>query len=115
MPSAHTWKASLKTGCPSPPIRNSLSILLRKSFGFQFRPSGRSAARAQTSRPVLRALEGAGFYIHHVSGSHYILKHPNNATLRVTVPFHNRDLKRRTLESIVKQAGLSREEFLRCL
>jgi len=66
-------------------------------------------------RAVLRALERAGFFIHHVSGSHHILKHPGSSSLRVTVPFHNRDLKRRTLESIVKQAGLSHEEFLRYL
>ena len=45
---------------------------------------------------------------------HYILKHPPaNATLRVTVAYHNRDLKRRTLDSILKQAGLSPEEFRR--
>jgi predicted RNA binding protein YcfA (HicA-like mRNA interferase family) len=66
-------------------------------------------------RAVLRALESGGFYVHHISGSHYILKHPSDASLRVTVPYHSRDLKRRTLESIVKQAGLSREEFLHYL
>jgi len=66
-------------------------------------------------RALLRALERAGFFIHHISGSQYILKHPDNAALRVTLPLHNRDLKRRTLESIVKQAGLSHEEMLRYL
>lgn len=66
-------------------------------------------------REVLRALQRAGFIIHHTSGSHYILKHPDNPALRVTVAFHNKDLKRRTLESIVEQSGLSVEEFLRFL
>jgi predicted RNA binding protein YcfA (HicA-like mRNA interferase family) len=33
-------------------------------------------------------------------------------TLRVTVPYHNRDLKPRTLASIIEQAGLTVEEFL---
>ena len=64
---------------------------------------------------VLRALERAGFFIHRVSGSHYILKHPTKPILRVTVPFHNRDLKRGTLQSIVKQAGFTNEEFLKLL
>ena len=64
---------------------------------------------------LLRALERAGFFVHHVSGSHYILKHPRRLNLRVTVPFHNRDLKRGTLQSIVKQAGFTNEEFLKLL
>lgn len=65
-----------------------------------------------TPKEVLRVLQRAGFFVHHTSGSHYILKHPDRPTLRVTVAFHNRDLKRRTLESIVEQSGLSVEEFL---
>ncbi len=65
-----------------------------------------------TPKEVLRALQRAGFFVHHTSGSHYILKHPDRPILRVTVAFHNRDLKRRTLESIVEQSGLSVEEFL---
>lgn len=68
-----------------------------------------------TPKEVLRALYRAGFFVHHTSGSHYILKHPDRPMLRVTVAFHNRDLKRRTLESIVEQSGLSVEEFLKVL
>jgi predicted RNA binding protein YcfA (HicA-like mRNA interferase family) len=66
-------------------------------------------------REVLRALGRAGFFIHHTSGSHYVLKHPDRPHLRVTVPYHNKDLKRRTLGSILKQAGLSAEEFAELL
>ncbi|MCZ6906616.1 MAG: type II toxin-antitoxin system HicA family toxin [Deltaproteobacteria bacterium] len=33
---------------------------------------------------VLRALRRAGFFVHHTSGSHYILKHPDRPTFRVT-------------------------------
>jgi len=61
---------------------------------------------------VIRALERAGFSVNRITGSHYILKHPAKPTLRVTVPYHNRDLKRGTLQSIVKQAGFTNEEFL---
>ena len=63
-------------------------------------------------RRVLRALEGAGFFVHHASGSHYVLKHPEYPTLRVTIPFHTKDLKRRTLEKIIDQADLTIEKFL---
>ncbi len=66
-------------------------------------------------RLVLRALQRAGFVIHHTSGSHYILKHPGKPGSRVTLPYHNRDLKRRTLESILDQAGLTHEDFLELL
>jgi predicted RNA binding protein YcfA (HicA-like mRNA interferase family) len=39
---------------------------------------------------VLRALERAGFVVHHVTGSHYILKHSGKTGVRVTLPWHNR-------------------------
>jgi len=67
---------------------------------------------AAKPKEVLRALARAGFFIHHTSGSHYILKHPNNPQLRVTVPYHNKDLKRRTLSSIIEQAGLTTQQFV---
>lgn len=64
---------------------------------------------------VLKALQRAGFYVHHTKGAHHILKHPEKAQLRVTRPIHNADLKRKTLMSIIDQAGYSVEEFLRLL
>ena len=66
---------------------------------------------ALDSRQVLRALERAGFTVHHSSGSHRILKHADRPERRVTLPFHGRDLKRATLHSILRQAGLTVEEF----
>ena len=64
---------------------------------------------------VLRALQRAGFFIHHTKGSHYYLKHPDKPGLRVTLPYHSGDLKRRTLISIIEQSGFSIEEFLELL
>jgi len=66
-------------------------------------------------KAVIRALERAGFIIHHVSGSHYILKLPDKPEVRVTVAFHNRALKRKTLATIIEQSGLSVEEFIELL
>ncbi|MBV8475339.1 MAG: type II toxin-antitoxin system HicA family toxin, partial [Acidobacteria bacterium] len=48
-------------------------------------------------------------YIHHSKGSHHILRHPEKPQLRVTVPMHNADLKRRTLATIIEQAGFTPE------
>ena len=70
---------------------------------------------AITPKYVIRALERAGFVIHRVTGRHYILKHPARTGVRITVPFHNRDLKRETLQSVVKQSGFINEEFLNLL
>ncbi len=66
---------------------------------------------ALTAREVISALEKAGFALHHVTGSHHIMRHKDNLALRVTVPFHNRDLKTGTLRRIIKDAGLTVEEF----
>ena len=66
-------------------------------------------------KAAIRALERAGFFVHHTSGSHYVLKHPSRPELRVTVALHNRDLKRKTLASILEQAGLTPEQFIQLL
>jgi len=58
---------------------------------------------------VIRALERNGFVVHHTTGSHYILK---KEKLRVSIPYHNKDLKPGTLNSIIAQAGMTVEEFL---
>ena len=62
-------------------------------------------------KEVLRALGRAGFIVHHVAGSHHVLKHPEKPNLRVTVPYHGKELKRRTLASIIEQAGLTVDQF----
>ncbi len=66
-------------------------------------------------KEVLKALQGVGFYFHHQTGSHIILKHPSQSSKRVVLPYHNKDLKKGTLQSILKQAGLSIDEFLNYL
>ena len=64
---------------------------------------------------VLKALQRAGFYIHHTKGSHNFLRHPSKPDILVTVAMHSNDLKRKTLVSIIRQAGFSVEEFLELL
>jgi len=64
---------------------------------------------------MLRVLEHAGFKVHHVTGSHYILKHPEKTGLRVTLPWPNKDLKRGTLRSIIEQAGFTADKFAELL
>ena len=65
-------------------------------------------------KQVVAALLRAGFYVHHQRGSHARLLHTTRLELRVTVPIHNKDLPLSLLKHrILKQAGLSEEEFLK--
>ena len=64
---------------------------------------------------VIRALLNGGFFIHHQRGSHARLFHRDRTELRVTVPIHSKDLPEKTLRSILKQADLTDEEFLKLL
>ncbi len=66
-------------------------------------------------KEVVRALQKAGFYIHHQSGSHARLLHSTDSERRVTVPIHSKDLPKGTLANILRQAGLTVDEFLACL
>jgi len=66
---------------------------------------------AMKPKEVLSLLQRAGFVIDHQTGSHVILY--KEGRLPVTVPGHNRDLKRGTLHQILQTAGLTAEEFLK--
>ncbi len=68
-----------------------------------------------TPRKVIRALRRAGFYLHHSKGAHRAFRHPDNPSLQVTIAYHNKDLKWKTLDSIVKQSGLTHDDFRKFL
>lgn len=61
---------------------------------------------------VIKAPQSAGFYIHHQTGSHVQLKHYQKTWLRVTIPFHREDLPKPIIRSIIRQAGLTVQEFI---
>jgi predicted RNA binding protein YcfA (HicA-like mRNA interferase family) len=62
-------------------------------------------------RQLIRALERAGFFMHHIRGSHHYLRHPDRPGILITVPVHTRDLKRGTLRAILRQAGLTPDDL----
>ncbi len=63
-------------------------------------------------RRTLQALTRAGFVVDRIVGSHHVLAYPGDTRRTVTVPVHaGRDLKPGTLRSIIRQAGLTVEEF----
>ncbi|MFA5795492.1 MAG: type II toxin-antitoxin system HicA family toxin [Candidatus Brocadiia bacterium] len=51
-----------------------------------------------------------GFVLDHTSGSHMVYLQPESRK-RVVVPFHRKDIPVGTLMSILKQAGISRDEL----
>lgn len=65
-------------------------------------------------RKVVAILKTCGFYELRQVGSHLHLYHQTKR-VRVTVPMHNKDLKRKTLATILRQAQLSHDELLRIL
>jgi predicted RNA binding protein YcfA (HicA-like mRNA interferase family) len=64
-----------------------------------------------TTREVLRAFGSAGYVIvpGRGKGSHIALRSPDGSIL-LTVPNHG-DVKRGTLRSLIRQAGMTVEEF----
>ena len=63
-------------------------------------------------KKLIRALERGGFTLYRVKGSHYQFIHPDNPNLLVVVPYHARDISRPLMKAIIKQAGLTAQEFL---
>ena len=67
---------------------------------------------ALSGRAVIAALERAGFQVIRTKGSHYFLRHPDDPVRQTVVPVQRRDLPPGTLRAILRQARLSRAQFL---
>ncbi len=67
-----------------------------------------------SGKEVIKALGKIDFEFDHQKGSHITLRKSIHPFTRVTVPNH-KVIVPRTLLSIMKQAGLEREEFIRLL
>lgn len=65
-------------------------------------------------KEIIKALQKKGFVIDHVSGSHYIL-YNEDKILRVTVAYHNKPIKKKTIMSILKSAQISVDELKKLL
>ena len=71
---------------------------------------------AVSGRRVMRTLERAGFVLARVKGSHHVMEHRDDPARTTTVPVHgSKTLRKGTLSSILKQAGLTLEEFVALL
>ena len=66
-----------------------------------------------SGKESITALEKVGFYIKRRESSHVILRR-DNPFAQVVVPDH-KEIDRGTLRAIIRQAGLSVDEFLKLL
>ncbi|NGZ08209.1 MAG: addiction module toxin, HicA family [Nitrospira sp. LK70] len=63
-----------------------------------------------SGQEAVRALKKVGYLVDHQTGSHIILRQSDPPYRRLTVPHHT-ELAKGTLRSIIRQAGLTVEEF----
>jgi predicted RNA binding protein YcfA (HicA-like mRNA interferase family) len=66
-----------------------------------------------SGRECLKSLERAGFYFKRQEGSHMILRR-DDPFAQVVIPDH-KELDRGTLRAIIRQAGLSVDNFVKLL
>jgi len=67
-----------------------------------------------SGREVVKALEKVGFAFDHQRGSHIVVRNAQPPHRRITVPDH-REVAKGTLRAIIRQAGLSVDEFKKLL
>ena len=63
-----------------------------------------------SGKRLCRILEKIGYSIDHQTGSHIILRNENPPHRRLTVPDH-KEIAKGTLRAIIRQAGLTIDEF----
>mgnify|MGYP001559920844 CR=1 FL=1 len=67
-----------------------------------------------SGRELMQALAQLGWYVERVKGSHHIMRSAENTRITLSVPVHgNRTLPVGTQASILKDAGVSVEDFNR--
>ena len=62
-------------------------------------------------REVVKKLKKLGFVEHHQVGSHLTMKQLDTGK-RAVVPMHLRDIKKGTLLSLLREAGIEKEKFV---
>ncbi len=65
-----------------------------------------------SGQDAIRAFQKLGYHLDHQTGSHIVLRHPQMR--RLTVPNH-RELAKGTLRALIREAGLTKEEFINLL
>ncbi len=67
-----------------------------------------------SGQKVVKALSKIGYEFDHQTGSHIILRQRDPPHRRLTIPKH-KEIAKGTLRAIIKQAGLTVNEFVKLL
>ena len=67
-----------------------------------------------SGKDVVKSLQKIGYEFDHQKGSHIILRQNYSPYRRLTVPNH-KEISKGTLKSIIKQSGLTVDEFINLL
>jgi predicted RNA binding protein YcfA (HicA-like mRNA interferase family) len=68
-----------------------------------------------SAREAIRALSGQGFQVVSQKGSHIKMKKIDQNEMRVVIVPDHPEIPAGTLKSIIRQAGMTDEEFIRLL
>jgi mRNA interferase HicA len=68
---------------------------------------------SMTPKKFVRTIKQTGFVEKRQVGSHLSLENAEGRT--IVVPMHNRELKRGMLMALIKDAGLTQDEFMKFL
>lgn len=63
---------------------------------------------------AVKAFCKLGYAIDHQTGSHIILRHSDPQHRRLTIPNHD-ELAKGTLRSLIREAGITKEQFVQLL
>jgi predicted RNA binding protein YcfA (HicA-like mRNA interferase family) len=63
---------------------------------------------------LIKILSKLGYHVDHQTGSHIILRNNKPPFRRLTIPNH-KEIAKGTLNAIIEDAGLTRDEFLSLL
>lgn len=64
--------------------------------------------RSVKPKQIIKVLEEKGFKFIRQKGSHRLYRKDDSS---VTIPYHNKDLKPGTLQSILRQSGIKKEDL----
>lgn len=67
-----------------------------------------------SGQKVVKAFSKIGYEFDHQTGSHIILRHKDPPHRRLTIPNH-KEIAKGTLRAIIKEAGLTVDEFVKLL
>ena len=69
-----------------------------------------------TGKQIEKAILRTGWYLHHSRGSHFYYRHLGHPGKQITLPIHaGETIPQKTLKSILEQADLTMEEFVKFL